>query len=251
MTNNRVHNCKRMNTMLCLILLLAITGHGLASDQPCTDLGGHCQDDHHKCSGSYYSGKCTGSATRRCCTRTAVEHDTGDCSNVKIISRDSWGARRPASTSTIHSPVPDFFIHHTEGGACTSFSACISQMKGIQNYHMDDANHHWSDIGYSFLVGEDGKIYEGRGWNRIGAHTQGYNSRGLAASFMGSFMTHAPNSAALNAVKELIQCGISKGKVSHSYALFGHRDVGSTDCPGTALYNVIKTWPRFHAHSPK
>ncbi|CAC5407394.1 PGRP [Mytilus coruscus] len=222
----------------------------VAGDQPCIDLGGHCQDDSNRCGGSYYSGKCTGSANRRCCTRTAVEHDTGDCSNVKIISRDSWGARRPGSTSTIYTPVPDFFIHHTTGGACTSFSSCISQMKIIQDYHMDDANHRWADIGYSFLVGEDGKIYEGRGWDQVGAHTLGYNSRGLAASFMGNFETHAPNSAALNAVKALIQCGISKGKVSQSYALFGHRDVSSSACPGTALYNVIKTWARFKAHSP-
>ncbi|CAC5407389.1 PGRP [Mytilus coruscus] len=217
-------------------------------DQPCIDLEGRCQDDSNKCSGSYYSGKCTGSANRRCCKKTAVEHDTGDCSDVKIISRDSWGARRPGSTSTIHTPVPDFFIHHTDGGYCTSFSACISQMKGIQNYHMDSRK--WADIGYSFLVGEDGKIYEGRGWDKVGAHTSGYNSRGLAASFMGNFATRAPNSAALNAVKKLIQCGISKGKVSQSYALFGHRDVSTSTCPGTALYNVIKTWARFKAHSP-
>nr|WCL16198.1 peptidoglycan recognition protein 3 [Mytilus coruscus] len=108
----------------------------------------------------------------------------------------------------------------------------------------------WADIGYSFLVGEDGKIYEGRGWDKVGAHTSGYNSRGLAASFMGNFATRAPSSAALNAVKKLIQCGISKGKVSQSYALFGHRDVSTSTCPGTALYNVIKTWARFKAHSP-
>ena len=37
----------------------------------------------------------------------------------------------------------------------------------------------WWDIGYSFLVGEDGNIYEGRGWNEIGAHTKGYNDVGL------------------------------------------------------------------------
>ena len=35
----------------------------------------------------------------------------------------------------------------------------------------------WSDIGYSFLIGGDGRVYEGRGWGRVGAHTYGYNSR--------------------------------------------------------------------------
>ena len=33
----------------------------------------------------------------------------------------------------------------------------------------------WPDIGYNYLVGEDGQAYEGRGWNKEGAHTYGYN----------------------------------------------------------------------------
>jgi hypothetical protein len=53
----------------------------------------------------------------------------------------------------------------------------------------------------------------------VGAHTLGYNRLGLAASFMGNFMTYTPRKAALDAVKALIQCGISKGKISYSYAL--------------------------------
>lgn len=36
----------------------------------------------------------------------------------------------------------------------------------VQNYHMDTKG--WADIGYNFLVGEDGLAYEGRGWDRLG-----------------------------------------------------------------------------------
>lgn len=31
----------------------------------------------------------------------------------------------------------------------------------------------WDDIGYNFLVGGDGEVYEGRGWDKQGAHTKG------------------------------------------------------------------------------
>ena len=55
----------------------------------------------------------------------------------------------------------------------------------------------WSDIGYSFLVGGDGNVYEGRGWSYVGAHTQGYNSVAFAASMIGSFDSGFPNAAAL------------------------------------------------------
>jgi hypothetical protein len=37
----------------------------------------------------------------------------------------------------------------------------------------------FTDIGYSFVVGEDGNVYEARGWDAVGAHTYGYNDVGL------------------------------------------------------------------------
>lgn len=228
---------------------LSILAVASAIDEACTIIGGTCQSDNNKCSGSYYTGKCSGPTNRRCCTPTAVAQSTNFCPGITIISRDSWGARRPTSVSTLSTPVKDFFIHHTESGTCSAFLSCVSAVKAIQNYHMDSKG--WSDIGYSFLVGGDGRIYEGRGWNTVGAHTLNYNSISLAASFIGSFMSSTPTASALTAVKSLIQCGINNGKISTNYALFGHRDVGSTDCPGTALYNIIKTWPRFHEHPAK
>ena len=29
----------------------------------------------------------------------------------------------------------------------------------------------WTDIGYSYLIGDDGNAYEGRGWEWVGSHT--------------------------------------------------------------------------------
>jgi hypothetical protein len=46
--------------------------------------------------------------------------------------------------------------------------------RGIQDWHI--SGNGWCDIGYSFLVGGDGNVYEGRGWDEIGAHTGGFNS---------------------------------------------------------------------------
>jgi hypothetical protein len=39
----------------------------------------------------------------------------------------------------------------------------------------------WGDIGYNFLVGEDGNVYEGRGWTQVGAQTLNYNSNQLVS----------------------------------------------------------------------
>lgn len=48
-----------------------------------------------------------------------------------------------------------------------------------QIYHKYSTFTGWPDIGYSFIIGEDGNIYEGRGWNTIGAHTYNHNYDGL------------------------------------------------------------------------
>lgn len=66
----------------------------------------------------------------------------------------------------------------------------------------------WDDIGYSFLIGGDGRVYVGRGWNGKGAHTRGYNHRALGIAFMGDFTWIAPDEDMLNAARKLIECGI-------------------------------------------
>jgi N-acetylmuramoyl-L-alanine amidase len=45
----------------------------------------------------------------------------------------------------------------------------------------------WSDIGYNFVVGEDGNVYEGRGWDNVGAHAPAYNPRGIGICIIGDF----------------------------------------------------------------
>ncbi|XP_056006481.1 peptidoglycan recognition protein 4-like isoform X2 [Ostrea edulis] len=215
------------------------------SDAPCLNIGGTCQEDNLYCSGSYVTGLCSGGTNRRCCSGT----DSGMCSNVKVYSRATWGAKSPTHVSTMRKPVGFFFVHHTEGNACRDFTSCAKQMRNIQNYHM--ATKGWSDIGYSFLVGEDGAVYEGRGWNHVGAHTKNYNSRGFGVAVMGNFMHRKPNNAALNATKDLMQCGIDKGYITSGYSLYGHRDVGTTDCPGDYLYNEIRTWSHYNTQKPQ
>lgn len=95
------------------------------------------------------------------------------------------------------------------------------------------------------MIGEDGQVYEGRGWNHVGAHTYGWNRIAIAFSIMGNYMTRIPNQKAIDALKEIISVGISKGKITKDYKLYGHKDVGKTECPGEKLYHLIKKWPEF------
>jgi len=105
----------------------------------------------------------------------------------KIISRNEWGARKPtANPQQLPSEVPYTIIHH--GGTpnyCTNQSSCAAIVRAYQDYHMDVQG--WDDIGFNFVVGEDGNVYEGRGWDAVGAHAGSYNSISIGICIIGDF----------------------------------------------------------------
>ena len=110
-------------------------------------------------------------------------------------------------------------LHHAEATSCTP-----------QQIHQWHKNNGWSGAGYHFLVRKDGNIYRLRPEWAVGAHAQGANSDSIGVCFEGSFMTEHMGQTQINAGKAIVsylkgQYGISKVQA--------HRDVGSTNCPGT------------------
>ncbi len=102
---------------------------------------------------------------------------------------------------------PTVLIHHTEApDQCHDQNACIAAVKDIQNFHIN--TRHWYDIGYNFLLGGDGHIYEGRGWSEEGAHTIGLNNMSVALSLIGNFEKVDPPKLMLDLAQKWIECGI-------------------------------------------
>ncbi|XP_012998576.1 peptidoglycan recognition protein 4 [Cavia porcellus] len=159
-----------------------------------------------------------------------------------IVPRSAWGARVTHCRKMIL-PAKYVIILHTGGRTCSSANECRLLVQDLQSLFMD--KHKKCDIGYNFLVGQDGGVYEGVGWNVQGCSTPGYSDIALGIVFMGTFSGNLPNATALEAAQDLIQCAVIKGYLTPNYLLLGHRDVANTLSPGQALYNIIKTWPHF------
>ena len=139
----------------------------------------------------------------------------------------------------------------------------MRNLKNTQNYHMDSNG--WSDIGYNYLIGQgklsdqvrkitfanipfpDGRIYEGRGPHRQGAHCSHWNVQTLGFSIMGDFSHELPNEQSIAAADQLIQYLKRQGYINPScYEFYGHRDKGNTVCPGDPLYARWSTWENWH-----
>ncbi|XP_051988467.1 peptidoglycan recognition protein 6 [Xyrauchen texanus] len=169
-----------------------------------------------------------------------------------IITRSQWGAAAfIGSPSYLYLPVPYLFIHHSyqPSRPCTTFEQCASDMRSMQNYHQNTNG--WSDIGYSFVAGSDGNLYEGRGWDWVGAHTQGYNSDGYGVCFIGDYTSTLPVKSAMDMVRyDFTKCAVDSGGLSSGYYLYGHRQAGSTECPGNAFYREIQNWEHYDSYLP-
>lgn len=156
-----------------------------------------------------------------------------------IVTREQWGARATRCTGS-DSSKRRFAIHHTVTGS----SDPARQMRGIQSFHMNTRG--WCDVGYHFLIGSDGKVYEGRPLNLLGAHVGNNNSGNIGISFIGCFHSSGcsglgptrPSDAMVRASGRLL------GTLSRLYGVSlssttvkGHRDHPgqTTSCPGDNL----------------
>lgn len=172
-----------------------------------------------------------------------------DCPSVNLVTREGWNATTSKTIEQMRTPVSIVFIHHTAQGYCHTKKECIEQVQYAQNYHMKYKG--WDDISYNFLVGEDGSVYEGRGWDRIGAHTLGFNRISVSIAALGDFNHRAPNQKLLDAIDRIIACGVIMKKITPDYGLYGHRDARPMfDSPGHHLYDIIKGWKHYDKNGP-
>ncbi|XP_077186105.1 N-acetylmuramoyl-L-alanine amidase [Paroedura picta] len=164
-----------------------------------------------------------------------------------IIPRCMWEAQPYRGTPTqLQLPLSFVYIHHTHRPRkpCRTFPECAADMRSMQHFHQVVRG--WDDIGYSFVVGGDGYIYQGRGWQWVGAHTLGHNSKGYGVSFIGDYMEVLPDGFALELVKDnFLQCAARGSRLKANYTVYGHRQVVPTLCPGDRLFQEIKTWTGF------
>ncbi len=167
-----------------------------------------------------------------------------------IFSRAQWGADESMrDRSSLHyGRVTMGFVHHTVNANDYTREQVPSLLRGIYAYHTRSRG--WSDVGYNFLVDRFGRIWEGRygGVARPvgGAHTLGYNDDAFAMSAIGNFDVTRPSQAMLDAYARLFAWKLSLHGVTATgqqslrgttfQNLSGHRDAGSTACPGQYLY---------------
>lgn len=166
--------------------------------------------------------------------------------HLQIMSRFDWLAI-PAKTSLsdLNLPVSRVIIAHTVSDGCFTPAECAFRVRDIQKFHMETRG--WDDIAYNFLIGGDGHVYEGRGFDKYGACVKGFNIDSICIAFIGTFTNVAPTNRQLEIAQQLLLDGIKLNKLKSDYRLYGHRQLATTESPGEKLYNIIKNWEHWQA----
>jgi N-acetylmuramoyl-L-alanine amidase len=164
-----------------------------------------------------------------------------------IYSKRDWKGLEAISKRQLVHPTPVVVISHTVTSQCENFNKCSEIVRIIQLGHIGKRGARTGtdivDIGYNFLIGGDGNVYEGRGWDVTSFHRIPESVLGI--SFIGDFDKHELTYGQIEAAKELLALGVKLKKLSPSYILIAHSQTTLTKSPGKNVMEVIRTWPHW------
>jgi hypothetical protein len=159
-----------------------------------------------------------------------------DVTGPSIISRAAWGAQpwRPKvemyrKTLAEQSAV---FVHY-HGGAPKHPSGA-EMAREIEAIHLANG---WAGVGYSFMVGQDGQAFEGRGWDLVTAACPGWNRQAWHV-YVAVGGSQVPTAAALHTVRALYDeaCRRRGRQLTQTW----HGAHYATACPGPVLIPWVR-----------
>jgi len=188
-------------------------------------------------------------------TAENLQQPLGKYPKPPVVTRTEWGC--PDGQITTHgslsyTTVTHLIVHHTFSPSTAVNGDWAATVRSIWHFHV--FSNGWADIGYNYVIDQNGVIYEGRagGDNVLGAHFSGVNGGTMGVVIIGDFTSMTPPPAALGSLKKILawkadQRGIDPtGQSLHVSSgltlknISGHRDgPGATECPGDAFYPML------------
>ena len=162
---------------------------------------------------------------------------------MRIIPRQEWKALPNKYKPTPH--IPNKITVHHQGG--TENNPLMRQhpmwrgpetVRSIQRSHMNDRM--WIQIGYHFIVGPNGEVFQGRQINETGSHVANNNTGNVGIMLIGNFEIETPTEFQLQATRDVILLIHSVyPHMDLPRQIYAHREFRYTDCPGRNLFQFV------------
>ena len=169
-----------------------------------------------------------------------------------VVTREGWGAdERLRSGSPTYTSVRAVVLHHTVTPNDYSREEAPGYVRAVYAYHTRSRG--WVDVGYNLIVDRFGTVYEGRAGDFtrgvVGSHTARYNANTIGVSLLGNFDTVPLPGAARDAVARAGAWASERWSFDPRATvalrsktvrrIAGHRDLGTTACPGRYAYAAL------------
>lgn len=170
-----------------------------------------------------------------------------------MIDQQIWreDLPEPDYERIIHN-VKNIIIHHS-----ATSNDLTDYTNVIRNIYLSHTQvNGWSDIGYNYVIAQDGTIYKARDPgiyeqdNVMGAHFCSSNLGTMGICMLGNYMDIYPTRESLVALTNLLTWKAAKDSLnpygtnshplnSNLHVIAGHRDGCSTLCPGDSVYEKL------------
>lgn len=164
-----------------------------------------------------------------------LQHGT-KLQRIDILERNIWGANQGKKMNPAGS-FNKITVHHTTEKQEDNKRNDIHFIQTIQKYHQKTKG--WADIGYHFILGKDGKIYEGRLLSFQGAHVRNHNKGNIGIAILGDLNKHQLSKIQRESLSALIEALQEKYDIDEKN-IFAHRELGNTSCPGDHTMTFLK-----------
>lgn len=134
-------------------------------------------------------------------------------------------------------------VHHTAVAVKGDARSGVERVRAIYEYHA--RNRGWGDVGYHYLIDEEGQMYEGKAGGKyvVGGHAYCHNVNTVSIALLGNFEVEKPTQDQMKALQWLIDdlaeeydVNLDENATYHgqtySSPILGHGDLLSTSCPG-------------------
>ncbi|KAE8737542.1 peptidoglycan-recognition protein [Frankliniella occidentalis] len=126
----------------------------------------------------------------------------------------------------------------------------FKSVRELQREHMDVRAPALDDIEFNFLVGGDGAVYEGRGWDAVGRPLGGWHHESLSVAMIGTFHQRQPTAAQADAALRFVEWAMSDlERIRTDYRAAGACQFEDTDSPGARVMDMLVVWPHWWNHS--
>lgn len=189
----------------------------------------------------------------------AVPQRVQDCNQAQVNYPDEFKLKRTETHDADgqryrwarqYSPSVELItVHHTAMKVNGDNRSGVERMRALYQYHAN--NRGWGDIGYHYLIDENGQIYEGKsGGNYVVAgHAYCNNIGTVGVALLGNFEEEEPTPEQLQSLQWLIvdlageyDIDLNRSVTFHGKHMdpvVAHRDLLATECPGFYVYGAM------------